>query len=76
MRWSKRQKEILARPATAVSEGLSLDTIGLQLHMIGGEDVRLTPGGDPQERVYMPTTLSRFWTDSRALWRTQIRQHA
>ena len=63
-------------PVMAVGEGQSVDINALQLHMIGGKDARLTPGGDPQERVYMPTTLSRFWADHRALWRTQIRQHA
>ena len=36
----------------------ALDTSGLQLHMIGGEDVRLTLGGDPGEGLHANHTVT------------------
>ena len=74
-RWCKCREEMLARPATSVRKGLSLDTREVRIHMAGGEDVRLMPDKDTRERVYMPTTLTLFWTAHRAMWAVHIRQH-
>ena len=71
MRWGKCQEALLTRPATAVREGLTLDTGAMRIHPVGGEDVRLALTGGAGERVYMPTTLAHFWAPHRAMWATQ-----
>ena len=75
MRWGKCHEALLTRPATSVREGMNLDTGGMRMHMVGGEDVRLTPDGSSGERVYMPTALAHFRAAHRAMWATHIRQH-
>ena len=75
MRWGKRQEALLKGLATSVREGLTLDTSGMWIHLVGGEDVRLAPAGRTEERVYMPTTLAHFGAAHRAVWATQSRPH-
>ena len=72
MGWGKHKEALRTRPATSVRKGRNLDTGGMQIHMVGGEDVRVTPDNGSAERVYMPTALAHFWATHRAMWATHI----
>ena len=47
----------------------------MRIHLVGGEDARLTPTGGSGERVYMPTTLAHFCVAHGAMWVAHVRQH-